>query len=54
MKHNVCKICTGWCEIVVVNGIDYAKCRSCGKMDKIVKTVITPLPRQGKDEENTK
>lgn len=37
-KHNpICEICVGWLEEVVVNGVKYEKCRSCGFMKKVNK-----------------
>lgn len=46
MKHNpICNVCQGWKDIVVINGIEWDKCRICGHMSKIPKTIVTPIAK---------
>lgn len=47
----ICEICTAWCEIVVVNGQEYLKCRSCGFMRKVSKRDITPVGKSNDEAE---
>lgn len=39
----ICEVCTGWMEIVYVDGKRWLKCRICGNMKKDTDTDRTPL-----------
>ena len=41
----ICPECTAYCDTVVINGQEWLKCRSCGRMVKISKREITPVAK---------
>lgn len=39
-ENPICPECTGWCEIVYIDGKEWLKCRTCGDMRKVTKRII--------------